>query len=276
MTVLSPRARQRASSGRLRVGQATLAAVAEAAQRSRMHCAARWPSSHSCKAEIERRAAARASSRAAPRRSFPRASCSNARALPRAKTSAARQAGIRSHRARHPSRPHRRAAQAAPVPGARAPGRAHRRRLHRHGRRSRAAAARRGPQLTRGRGRGERARPIWSSSTACSIAIRAPPQLPVEVHRNGEWFCAHDASSTSCGSRRSTRWRACSSATTSPSAIAAQQPIGIHELFYPLMQGYDSVAIRADVELGATEQKFNLLVGRDAPGDSTASRPRSS
>jgi tyrosyl-tRNA synthetase len=42
-----------------------------------------------------------------------------------------------------------------------------------------------------------------------------------------------------------------------------EQPISIHELFYPLMQGYDSVMIRADVELGATEQKFNCLVGRE-------------
>ena len=41
-----------------------------------------------------------------------------------------------------------------------------------------------------------------------------------------------------------------------------QTPISIHELFYPLMQGYDSVAIKADVEIGATEQKFNLLAGR--------------
>lgn len=40
------------------------------------------------------------------------------------------------------------------------------------------------------------------------------------------------------------------------------RPISLHELFYPLMQGYDSVVIRADVEIGATEQKFNLLVGR--------------
>ena len=40
------------------------------------------------------------------------------------------------------------------------------------------------------------------------------------------------------------------------------QPIYLHELVYPLMQGYDSVALGADVELGATEQKFNLLVGR--------------
>ena len=40
------------------------------------------------------------------------------------------------------------------------------------------------------------------------------------------------------------------------------QPISIHEFFYPLMQGYDSVAIEADVELGGTDQRFNLLVGR--------------
>jgi len=39
-------------------------------------------------------------------------------------------------------------------------------------------------------------------------------------------------------------------------------PISIHEFFYPLMQGYDSVALKADIELGATEQKFNLLMGR--------------
>ncbi len=41
------------------------------------------------------------------------------------------------------------------------------------------------------------------------------------------------------------------------------QPIGVHEFMYPLMQGYDSVAMKADVELGGTDQKFNLLVGRD-------------
>lgn len=39
-------------------------------------------------------------------------------------------------------------------------------------------------------------------------------------------------------------------------------PISVHEFFYPLMQGYDSVALKADVELGGTDQKFNLLVGR--------------
>ena len=43
---------------------------------------------------------------------------------------------------------------------------------------------------------------------------------------------------------------------------AAGQPIGIHEFLYPLMQGYDSVVLSCDVEIGGTDQKFNLLVGR--------------
>jgi len=42
-----------------------------------------------------------------------------------------------------------------------------------------------------------------------------------------------------------------------------QKPIGLHELLYPVFQGYDSVAVEADVELGGTDQKFNLLVGRE-------------
>ena len=44
---------------------------------------------------------------------------------------------------------------------------------------------------------------------------------------------------------------------------AARQPISLHELLYPLAQGYDSVALKADVELGGTDQLFNLLLGRD-------------
>lgn len=44
---------------------------------------------------------------------------------------------------------------------------------------------------------------------------------------------------------------------------ASQTPISIHEFLYPLIQGYDSVALQADVELGGTDQTFNLLVGRD-------------
>ena len=88
-----------------------------------------------------------------------------------------------------------------------------------------------------------------------------PPKLPVEVHHNGEWFA---------GMRFMDVMKLASHYTVArmlerddfAKRFAANQPISIHELFYPLMQGYDSVAIRADVELGATEQKFNLLVGR--------------
>ena len=49
--------------------------------------------------------------------------------------------------------------------------------------------------------------------------------------------------------------------------LRASQPIAVHELLYPLMQGYDSVAMKADVELGGTDQKFNLLVGRELQKD---------
>jgi tyrosyl-tRNA synthetase len=45
--------------------------------------------------------------------------------------------------------------------------------------------------------------------------------------------------------------------------LSAKQPISMLELLYPLLQGYDSVAVRSDVELGGTDQKFNLLLGRD-------------
>src|SRR5687767_3452895 len=45
--------------------------------------------------------------------------------------------------------------------------------------------------------------------------------------------------------------------------FAEEKPIALHELLYPLMQGYDSVAMKADIELGGTDQKFNLLVGRE-------------
>jgi tyrosyl-tRNA synthetase len=47
----------------------------------------------------------------------------------------------------------------------------------------------------------------------------------------------------------------------------SEQPISIHEFLYPIVQGYDSVALKADVELGGTDQKFNLLVGRQMQQD---------
>jgi tyrosyl-tRNA synthetase len=86
-------------------------------------------------------------------------------------------------------------------------------------------------------------------------------QQKVEVRRNGEWFETMNFAGILKLAGQMTlarmlerddftkRWQ-------------AEQPISIHELLYPLMQAYDSVAIDADVEIGATEQKFNLLTGR--------------
>lgn len=89
----------------------------------------------------------------------------------------------------------------------------------------------------------------------------APPRLPVEVHHNGEWFAPMRFADLIRLASQYTVARLLERDDFSQ-RYAANQPIGVHELLYPLMQGYDSVAIRADLELGATEQKFNLLVGR--------------
>jgi tyrosyl-tRNA synthetase len=82
-----------------------------------------------------------------------------------------------------------------------------------------------------------------------------------EVRRNGEWLdmraedlfrLARHATVAQLLAREdfSNRWK-------------GQQPISVLELLYPLLQGYDSVAIKADVELGGTDQHFNLLLGRE-------------
>jgi len=88
-----------------------------------------------------------------------------------------------------------------------------------------------------------------------------PPRLPVEVHRNGEWFAGMQFVDVIQLASQYTVARMLERDDFAK-RYAAKQPIGIHEMLYPLMQGYDSVAIRADIELGGTEQKFNLLVGR--------------
>jgi len=87
------------------------------------------------------------------------------------------------------------------------------------------------------------------------------PLLPVEVHRNSEWFAPMAFMDIMKLASEYTVARILEREDFAK-RFKANQPISIHELFYPLMQGYDSVAIRADVELGGTEQKFNLIVGR--------------
>lgn len=84
----------------------------------------------------------------------------------------------------------------------------------------------------------------------------------VEVHSNGEWFGDMDLSDV---------FRLAATTTVNQllrredfaNRLSENRPISVLELFYPLMQAYDSVMIRADVELGGTDQLFNLMLGRE-------------
>jgi tyrosyl-tRNA synthetase len=83
-----------------------------------------------------------------------------------------------------------------------------------------------------------------------------------EVRYNSEWLGAMPSQEVVrlCGHYRLARML---EREDFRSRLEKNQPISVHELLYPLFQAYDSVALQADVEMGATEQKFNLLVGRD-------------
>src|SRR6267143_7131913 len=83
-----------------------------------------------------------------------------------------------------------------------------------------------------------------------------------EVRWNGEWFKAMSFVDVLRLTSRFTVARILERDDFSI-RFKAGEPISVHELLYPLMQAYDSVVILADVEIGATEQKFNLLAGRD-------------
>lgn len=82
-----------------------------------------------------------------------------------------------------------------------------------------------------------------------------------EVRFNSEWFGKMDAAGMIKLAARHTVARMLERDDFSK-RFAGQQPIAIHEFLYPLVQGWDSVALKADVELGGTDQKFNLLMGR--------------
>ena len=83
-----------------------------------------------------------------------------------------------------------------------------------------------------------------------------------EVHYNGEWFATMKFDEIMNLAAKFTIARILERDDFTK-RYQEGNPISLHEFFYPLMQGYDSVAIRSDVELGATEQKFNLLTARD-------------
>ncbi len=82
-----------------------------------------------------------------------------------------------------------------------------------------------------------------------------------ELRFNSEWFDKMDAAGMIKLAGQHTVARMLERDDFSK-RFAGQQPIAIHEFLYPLVQGYDSVALKADIELGGTDQKFNLLMGR--------------
>jgi tyrosyl-tRNA synthetase len=83
-----------------------------------------------------------------------------------------------------------------------------------------------------------------------------------EVHHNGDWFSKWSFLDVLDLTRQMTLGQI-SARDDFAKRIAAEKPVYLHECLYPLMQGWDSVEIRADVELGGTEQLFSLLVARD-------------
>ena len=83
-----------------------------------------------------------------------------------------------------------------------------------------------------------------------------------EVHFNGEWFSKWSFLDVLNLTRKMTLGQI-SARDDFSKRIAASKPVYLHECLYPLMQGWDSVEIRSDVELGGTEQLFSLLVARD-------------
>ena len=87
-----------------------------------------------------------------------------------------------------------------------------------------------------------------------------------EVHHNGDWFSKWTFLDVLDLTRRMTLGQI-SAREDFAKRIKAEKPVYLHECLYPLMQGWDSVEIRADVELGGTEQLFSLLVARDLQKD---------
>lgn len=94
---------------------------------------------------------------------------------------------------------------------------------------------------------------------ALKILDDSPQSL--EIRRNGEWL--QMALGELLALMRTTTVAQILERDDFAKRLAAGQPVSVLEMMYPLLQGYDSVAVSADVELGGTDQKFNLLLGRD-------------
>ncbi len=100
-----------------------------------------------------------------------------------------------------------------------------------------------------------------NAETYASQVFKVLDRERTEVRFNSEWFAKMDASDMIRLAAQHTVARMLERDDFSK-RFKAEQPIAIHEFLYPLVQGYDSVALECDVELGGTDQRFNLLVGR--------------
>jgi len=100
-----------------------------------------------------------------------------------------------------------------------------------------------------------------NAETYAAQVYKVLDRARTEVRFNSEWFGKMDAAGMIRLAASHTVARMLERDDFAK-RYAAQQPIAIHEFLYPLVQGYDSVALKADVELGGTDQKFNLLMGR--------------
>jgi tyrosyl-tRNA synthetase len=94
-----------------------------------------------------------------------------------------------------------------------------------------------------------------------ALHILAADDRSLEVRRNSEWLDMPMGDLLALA--RTTTAAQLLERDDFSKRLAAGQPVSMLELLYPLLQGYDSVAVRAEVELGGTDQKFNLLLGRD-------------
>ncbi|WP_149196423.1 tyrosine--tRNA ligase [Luteimonas suaedae] len=102
---------------------------------------------------------------------------------------------------------------------------------------------------------------LANAETYAAQVFKVLDRERTEVRFNSEWFGKMDAADMIRLAAQHTVARMLERDDFAK-RYAGQQPIAIHEFLYPLVQGYDSVALEADVELGGTDQKFNLLMGR--------------
>lgn len=101
-----------------------------------------------------------------------------------------------------------------------------------------------------------------NAKTYFKQAFKILDKNKTEVHMQSEWYDKFNLEKIIRLLSKST-FRQIMTHETFRKRIKKDQPLGLHELIYPLLQGYDSIALKADVEVGSIDQKFNLLMGRE-------------